>query len=422
MRKFFQIFTVSLLVTSCDFIGKTKQIVEFTPSLADLHRDISDSPVVIDHVRDAVMWSDATNIANIQPHNISVSDLDFMKFKNTNLKIKGNSPIISRVIASDKDFFMLDGRANLYSFSIDGFEKNWQINLADDFLSKKYITGSVVYKGGIVYVSYGSNDVVAVDAERGVEKWRRVLPDIVKSQLVVDEDKLYLLTAGNRIHAINRIDGTLMWDKREVEEIMYQGHDFAPMVSLDRVYVPYLSGTFSAFNKKNSEGIWSKDLVEDFDYSPALSPLNIQVQPILTPQALYVASPVGDLIKMSISGDVLWSSRVEDVKTISHLASSIIVTTNGREVAAIDKNHGKLQWASKLYDEKVKKRDVVNYSIPMLMNSKLYITASNGELFVISPIDGVVENKIKIPNKAISSLVVNKRYFIFTEKGVAFHN
>ena len=80
MRKFFQIFTVSLLVTSCDFIGKTKQIVEFTPSLADLHRDISHSPVVIDHVKDSVMWSDATNIANIQPHNISVLDLDFLHF------------------------------------------------------------------------------------------------------------------------------------------------------------------------------------------------------------------------------------------------------------------------------------------------------------------------------------------------------
>jgi outer membrane protein assembly factor BamB len=422
MKKILQLLALSLLVSACDFIGKTKQIVEFTPSLLDLHKDISQSKIVIDHPKEAGIWSDATNIANVQPSNISISDLDFTKFKNETLKIRGNSQIISSVVASDKDFFMLDGRGNLYSFAIEGFEKKWELNLADDFLAKKYVAGSVIYKDGIVYISYGSNDIVAVDAVKGIEKWRRVLPDIIKSQLVVDENKLYVLTVGNRIHAINRIDGTLMWDKREVEELLYHGHSFAPLVSFDRVYVPYLSGVLTVFNKKNAEEIWSKDLVEDFDYSPALSPVNIQVQPILTPHSLYIASPIGELIKISMHGDIIWSSHIQDIKSMSHSANSIFVTTNGREVAAIDKNNGKLQWVTQLYDEKVKKREVVYYSVPMIVNGKLHIAASNGELFVISPVDGVVEQKAKVPSGYLSTVIAHGRYFMFTEKGAVFHN
>ena len=422
MRKIFQIFAVSLLVISCDFIGKTRQIVEFTPSIADLHKDFATSSVAIDSPNEALMWGDAANIANIQPSNISAEVLDFTKFKSAHLNIAGNFQIISHVVASEKDFFMLDARGNLYSFSIEGLEKKWQLNLADSFLSKKYIAGSVVYKAGLLYVSYGSTDIVAVDAVSGIEKWRRVLPDIVKSQIAVDNDKLYVLTVGNRLHAINRIDGTLMWDKREIEEVIYHGHNFAPLISSDRVYVPYLSGTLTALNKKNSEEIWSKGLVDDFDYSPALSAVNIQVQPILTPDSLYIASPVGDLIKMSIHGEVLWTSKVEDVKSMSHSVNSIFITTNGREVASFDKKNGKLRWVVKLYDHKVKKKDVVYYSSPIIVNDKLHIAASNGELFILSPKDGAIEDKIKIPNGYISTVIVHGKYFIFNEKAMVFHN
>lgn len=203
---------------------------------------------------------------------------------------------------------------------------------------------------------------------------------------------------------------------------MYHGHNFAPLVSLDRVYISYLSGNLTVLNKKNSEEIWSKDLVEDFDYSPALSPLNIRVQPILTPNSLYIPAPVGELMKMSMNGDILWSSKIQDINSMSHSASSIFLTTNGREVAAIDKNNGKLQWATKLYDEKIKKREVVYYSVPIIVNGKLHLVASNGELFVISPLDGIVEQKVKVPEGYISTVIAHGRYFLFTEKGVLFHN
>ena len=422
MRNLFVITLFSFLISSCDYVAKTKQIVDFTPNLDDIYSTKSVEKVLFAKATKVYSWTNAINIANEQPENILVENLDFSKFKSTNLGIKFR-PVISRVIASDDAFFILDVRGGLHAFAIDDLKRKWSISLTDNFLSKKYSSGGIVYQDGILYSTYGARDVVAIDASTGLEKWRKSMDDIIKISPAVSGDILYVMSVGNKLIAMSSNDGSKLWQKSDVQEIMYYGNNFSPFTYKENLYMTNLSGVISVFNKEKGDDIWSKDLVEDFDYTPGFDPMNFTAQSIIDGLSLYSASPVGNLLKMSNKdGDICWSKNIEDIQVMNHSQSSLFVVTNGREAAAIDKKSGGLQWSAKLFDENKKKKDVVHYSIPLMVNNKLHIASSEGKLFVISPNDGVIESEIKIPSGCISHVIVGDRYFIFTDQGKIFHN
>ena len=122
MRNLFVIALFSFLVSSCDYVSKTKQIVDFTPSLDDIYSTKSVEKVLFAESTKVDSWSNAINVANDIPENILVENLDFSKFKSTNLGIKFR-PVIARVIASEDAFFVLDVRGGLHAFSIDDLSK-----------------------------------------------------------------------------------------------------------------------------------------------------------------------------------------------------------------------------------------------------------------------------------------------------------
>ena len=299
MKNLFVIVLLSFLVSSCDYVAKTKQIVDFTPSLDDIYSTKSTEKVLFSKSIKVNSWSNAVNVANDVPENISVDNLDFSKFKSTNLGIKFR-PVIARVIASENSFFILDVRGGLHAFSIDGLTQKWSISLTDNFLSKKYSSGGIVYQDGVLYATYGSRDVVAIDASTGLEKWRRSIDDIIKISPVVSGDILYVMSVGNKLIAMSSNDGSKLWHKSDVQEIMYHGNNFCPIVHKGNLYVTNFSGMMNVFNKEKGIDIWSKDLVEDFDYTPGFSPMNFTTQSIIDDSTIYASSPVGELKEKAV--------------------------------------------------------------------------------------------------------------------------
>ena len=413
------------ILISCDAAKKTAQIVEFTPSLADVKQNRTDQEVdIISTGQKIHSWNDAVNIVNHGYQNITINDLNFKNFQKHNLKIKGFAPLISKVILAEDSFILLDGKANLYSFDVGNLRKKWEINLTDNFKNKKYHAGSIVYQKDMLYVSYGGDEVLAIDASSGSIKWRKSVLDVVKSHIAVGEDYLYFLGLSDKLYVLNKTDGTVLDQKFDSEEWVYQGHEFGPLLSGNKIYVPFFSGVLRAYDIENMREIWSNDFAEDLIYDPALSPLNFKIQSIIEDDRLYTASPENNLLKLNTEdGSVVWRSDIKDIKSMNHSCNYLFVTTNARELIAVEKKSGKIGWVTKLYDEKsTNNLKVLSYSTPLMINSKLHITNSVGSLFIISPKTGVIENHIKIPKSYLSSMVIGDKYYIFSNDGVLYHN
>lgn len=434
MTRFFLIFLSVLLLVSCS--GKVKTIVELTPTFSSLSKS-SNINLKIPSEIPVKNWGNGVNFINNTPENIQVKNLNFAEFINIDVPkiVKsldykylniGNRFFYSEVLDSNVVVFgdnliLLDKNSNLYSFDLNLRKVNWLLNLASVSEYKRFSAGGLIINGNNLYVTLGTREVVSIDLLTGKENWRKVLGDVVKLQVEVDSEKVYALTVGNKLYALNKVDGSVMWHNENISEVLYVGKLFAPLSYKDSLIVPYTSGVIVAIDKAKGGEIWVCDLTEDINFLPNLDPVNIEPQPVIMNNFLYV-SALSYLFKIDISnGEIVWKKNIAEIKAIGRFGENLILVNNAREAALVSSADGGLIWSSKLYSDKDVLRKVpVTFSTPVMVNGDIHIADSAGKLHILSATNGSVKNVINIPGGYLSTIIYNDNYYIINNSSILY--
>ena len=95
------------------------------------------------------------------------------------------------------------------------------------------------------------------------------------------------------------------------------------------------------------------------------------------------------------------------------------VITNSADVAAIERDTGKVKWVTPLTqyaDEK--RREPILWAGPVLASDRLLVAGSTGDLLALSPYTGEVIGKIAIGSSVrIAPVVANRTIFILADSG-----
>ena len=116
------------------------------------------------------------------------------------------------VIANDK-IIDLTSYGELRAYSLDLKTKIWshKINNAN----KMIFIGAMSYDNDNLYVSYGSNRIIAITLNDGKIKWSTTIDDIAKSPPLVHKGKIFVQTTSNHLYAINQTNGAILWRHSE---------------------------------------------------------------------------------------------------------------------------------------------------------------------------------------------------------------
>jgi outer membrane protein assembly factor BamB len=400
-------------LSACNKMGSSRitQLIDFTPAL-EADSSAAAIKVALDQPSSVNEWHNHINAVNEQPRHIKL-DSNITKLISSKL---GSSKISTPPIIAGSSIYVLDNKDFVSSFNINSFKKQWSVNISPYSKKKEYPGGGIVYQNGKIAIAGGSRDIVVLDAKDGSEIFRKTLSDLTKTQPIIDGNKLMVLTVSNILYALDMKSGSTLWQHEALPEVLVGGRYIAPILYKDKVIVTYSSGTVYLINAHNGEQEWGLNLAAESNELAGFAAMNVEVQPVVEGNNLYIASNSGNLFKIALSnGEIIWRKTIQDIKALSHCGNMLYIVTNAKQMAAISKENGLVKWTLSLRSEKDNKHaKAVAYSNPLVINNIIYFTTSDGDLFKADPASGTLIERTSILSGAISQAVAQNKYFIFT--------
>ena len=178
-------------------------------------------------------------------------------------------------------------------------------------------------KSGVVYFASVDGFVHALSPE-GDLRWKTKLIGAIRTQPVLTDDALYLVSEADVITALAKNDGRILWtyDREPVDEITIAGHA-GLLIEQGRLYAAFTDGAVAAIDPADGRSHWEIETALDVDRRPGDVPqfLDVDTTPVMLRGTLYVASFTAGLYALDpVNGSVEW--RDSAFKGVTGLAAA----------------------------------------------------------------------------------------------------
>lgn len=396
--------TLLLMLAGCN--GKTTNIVSFSKKVS---AEASGKSVIAPAVQTLSRW-DNENIGI----NIALDTSDH-KFKSHSLKLK--SSISTAPLIADGKIFILTKNGYLTAFDEVSLKQLWTIDIVNKTSKSDYLSGGITYHGGQLFVTNGSRVFDIIDAKNGQLVFSKQFPDILVTKPVIQNQIVILQTMGNQSYFLDLARKTMLWDHAGSPETLQGGMTINPITDNNgRAVISYTSGQVSLIDLKKRVEAWQIDLATN-STMPEYVAVNLAVSPIIEGENGYLADNDGKIFKIDMNNArIIWKKEIDDVRTINNTKNALIMTTNGRQVIAIDKVNGGVIWATDLPDKDPSRSTwkPINYASSLIVNNMLHIYTSKGDHYIIDLVNGAITSKANIGSKV--------KFVTITDKIRIFHD
>ncbi len=244
---------------------------------------------------------------------------------------------------------------------------------------------AVAPKSGEVYFASVDGAVHALLPD-GTRKWRTKLIGAIRTQPIVTDDAIYVVTESDVVTALARKDGSILWsyDKEPVEEITIAGH--AGMLLADgRLYAGFTDGAVAALDPTDGRLYWELETSIDVELRPGDVPqfLDVDTTPVLLRGTLYVASFTAGLYALNpINGTVEWRDpTLRGVTGLAPAGRMLVLASAFRGVLLLDLRTRRIRW------EKAPERGAPTAPVVTRTGTVIY-GETQGSLLALSLSDG----------------------------------
>ena len=167
--------------------------------------------------------------------------------------------------------------------------------------------------------------------------------------------------------------------------------------------------------------MWNESLVGPRRESRAFGNLaDIRGRPVIDRGLVLAMGTAGTLAAIDLrSGQRIWERNIGGSQTPWVAGRFLFVVTSAADVAALERDSGKVKWVTPLTqyaDEK--RRNPIQWVGPVLASDRLLVGGSTGELLALSPYTGEVIGKFSIgAPMRLAPVVANRTIYILTDSG-----
>jgi outer membrane protein assembly factor BamB len=271
------------------------------------------------------------------------------------------------------------------------------------------IGGGLAYDQGVIYVLSGRGVVAAVDTTTGNEKWRKAMRVPFRSAPKVAGGKLFATTIDNQLFAINTTDGNVAWSHRGINESAGLMNTVSPTLEGNVVIVPYASAEIYVLSQADGKEIWSESLSAGKHTQANALLAGIGGNPVVDGGVVFAVSSGGTITaKALMTGQRVWERSVGGINTPWLAGDRLFMLTSDNMLVSFVKYDGKVQWVTPLqsYEDMDDKKDPISWKGPVMVDGKLAVVGSNGELLMVSAQDGSIVATKSIPDDIYTAPVV----------------
>jgi outer membrane protein assembly factor BamB len=340
-------------------------------------------------------------------------------------QIAGASPrarLAAAPVVYEGKLFAIDTEARVSAFDAASGAQLWSVMLDVDKDGKpSRFGGGVSTDGTLVYATNGVGDVAALKIENGEQVWKKRPAGPLRGAPTLSSGNVYVMTQDNQIYALRAADGEAQWNEAGPVGASGIFGVAAPAAAQGTVIAGYSTGELAAYRYENGRSLWSDSLSRTAMSTTVSSLTDIDADPVIQGGRVFALGQGGRMASYElVSGQRIWEINIAGITTPVTSGEWVFVLTSDAKLLCVQRASGKIRWIAKLprYRNEEKKSNVITWRGPVLVNNRLIVANSRGELWTVSAGEGSASLMTDIKNPvSVAPIVANNMLYILDDSG-----
>lgn len=356
-------------------------------------------------------WPQAGGYPNHAMQNLALTSGPLTKIWSVSIG-KGsqkNLPLLAQPVVFDGKVFTLDTQSNVAAFDLKSGKKLWTNFVRPKTEDEQVIGGGIAYSAGMLYVTSGYNEILALNPANGGIYWRVKLPAPSRAAPTIMDGRVFVMTLDNRVIALDARDGKKLWDYQGVAETAGLVGAASPAASADIVVPAFSSGEILALRVQNGSVAWSDNISPSVRVGGLSALPDIQALPVLDKGIVIGISYGGRIAAIDErTGQRIWQRDLSGADTPWVAGNHLFLISSQNELTALGRDTGGIRWVKpiKSYVDAKEAGTSLDWNGPVLAGGRLIVTGPNGILLEVNPVDGSLIRRMKTGDTAVTTPVV----------------
>jgi outer membrane protein assembly factor BamB len=333
--------------------------------------------------------------------------------------------ILAQPVVANGMVYTMDSDAVVSAFELSGGARLWRFDTKPKDNDSTNVGGGLAIEKGVLYAVNGVAQVVAIDAAKGSERWRRDIGVPARSAPTVAEGRLFLITIEDKLLALAAEDGRSLWYHQAATvttEVLGQP---APAYSAGLVVAGFGSGELDVLRADSGSLVWSDSLGSARNRSGVADFSSIRGLPVISGGRVFTIGLGGLVLALDLpTGRRLWERQIAGEDTPWIAGTWMFIISASQEMAALNTEDGRIAWVSPLprWENPEKQRDSLTWYGPILCGDRLVATGTSGEALSVSPYTGAIlgQQKLSDPASPVGPVVADGTLLLIADDGKLF--
>ena len=338
-------------------------------------------------------------VSNIKSELKNISKYDFRK-------IKYFDQFEPELTFINNDLVFFDKNGSVIRFSEEG-EIVWKVNYYTKKEKKNQPILRITKRNNKLLITDSFSKIYLLDAINGNLIWSTEHKVNFISEIKIDEDRVFVLDALNTFNCISLIDGKILWEFRGEEQLINSQKLKSVVYDDDKVIFNNVQNKIIALNKFNGNLIWITPTIsfEEGFQSYLINTSDL----VIDNDNLFLSNTSNNFYSLDINtGLIKWTQKISSSSKPVIIDNVIFTIASNKYLYIIEKKDGNIIRITDFTKGlKKKKKERLKTTGFIVSEDKIYVSTNLGYLIVINVGDGQRDDIYKISRGEISKPYTN---------------
>ncbi|NBC32811.1 MAG: PQQ-binding-like beta-propeller repeat protein [Alphaproteobacteria bacterium] len=402
--------------------GERVSVLELAQSL-EPDPQVADLEVVIPPPQPLPDWPVPGGTPTHAPQHIAMQGPQIRAMWESGIGVgaEGEERLLNPPIIVGDRIFATDATGHVTALSAGSGNRLWRVLAADPTEDSEPLGGGIAYGDGLLFVTTGFGEIVAMDPANGGLVWREATGSPIRAAPAVADGRVYVVTVDNQLEAYAARDGSFLWRHTGILEPAALLGGATPAVAPGVVVAAYSSGEIFALRPESGRPAWFDSLTAIRRAGALAALADIRGMPVIHDDMVIAVSHSGRMAAFDLRRGVrIWEQEIGGINTPWVAGNFIFVISRNAELVALTRDTGRIRWVTPLprwvYPEE--REDAIIWSGPVLAGGVLMLVGSNEEGLLIAPESGEILNRFDLPESShVPPVVANGTLYILFDDG-----
>lgn len=329
--------------------------------------------------------------------------------------------ILAQPVVANGLVYTMDSRAVVAAFALASGTQVWRTDTKPKDVDSSNIGGGLAAAGDTLYAINGLGDLVALDATKGGEKWRKNIGAPGRSAPTVVEGRLFLTTIQDKLLALAASDGHEIWTHQAVAATPSVLGRPAPAFANGLVVAGFSSGELACLRAESGNVVWTDNL-GGTAVGTAADFSAIRGRPAISNGRVIATGMGGLTLALDLpTGRRLWERQVGSEDSPWVAGDWVFMIALSQQLAAINAADGRVAWVSALphWENQDKQSGPIAWWGPALLGDRLVVSSTAKDALSVSPYTGDILSRQPLSGQAapLEPVVADGTLLIISDDG-----